>query len=72
MTPLRKTIMAMSNKELFQVFKEMQVFEETCEVSENTILRTVAKTLLTDTPMNMLVVGHEVWREIAMRNCDEI
>lgn len=69
-TKLREYIGGLSNKELWDLFDEMDLFEKTGVVGDKDELRLIARTFIGDNAMaamNMMLVGNEVWRELAQR-----
>lgn len=67
MSKVREHIGSMSNKELWDIFDEMELFEKTGTVGMNDRLRTIATKYMDDNAMAMMYVAHEVWRELAQR-----
>ena len=45
----------------------MDLFEKTGVVGDNDELRLIARTFIDDNAMTMMLVGNEVWRELAQR-----
>ena len=70
MSLVRKHCMLLSTLELWSLFDEMERFEKTGVVSETAVLRSIAKMYMEDNALSMMVVGHEVWRELACRGDD--
>ena len=66
-TKLREYIGGLSNKELWDLFDEMDLFERTGVVGDKDELRLIARTFIDDNAMTMMLVGNEVWRELAQR-----
>jgi hypothetical protein len=80
---LRQYISSLSNKELWDIFDEIEMFEKTGNVGDNDRLWLIATEHLSDittakmvvahevwlsnTTTAMMVVAHEVWRELAQR-----
>ena len=68
MSQVRRSIMLLTNDDLWDIFDEMDNFEINGVVGENAKLRTLAKELLhRDTVQTMSIIAHEVWRELAGR-----
>jgi len=67
MTNLRKYIGGLPNKELWDLFDEMELFEKTGTVGPTDQLRLIASKYTDNNAMAMMVVGYEVWRELAQR-----
>lgn len=67
MTELRKFIGICSNDDLWELFEEMDNYEKTGVVPEEAQLRKVSQFFTEDTAVGMMLVGHEVWRELAQR-----
>ena len=70
MSKVRKHCMRLSNSELWDLFADGDKFEDTGVVAEDSKLRTIAKTYMEDNALSMIVVIHEVWRELAQRGSE--
>lgn len=64
---VREHIGNLSNKELWDIFDEMELFEKTGAVGPADQLRLIATKYMDDNALAMMVVAHEVWRELAQR-----
>lgn len=67
MSEVRKHVGNLSNQELWDIFDEMELFEKTGNVGPVDQLRLIAIKYMDNNALSMMVVAHEVWRELAQR-----
>lgn len=72
MSIVRTHVRNLTDGELWELFAQGEDFEATGIVAEDAQLRDIAKNTMEDNALSMLVVLHEVWRELALRGSDHL